>query len=79
MKTRGGVDVQTHVFLTSALVAYEWSASRPGRFTPGDSILGSLWIGGWVGPRASQDDMEKGKFLIVLGIELRPLGRPARS
>jgi hypothetical protein len=35
MKTYGGVDVQIHIFLTSALVGGEWSASRPGRFTPG--------------------------------------------
>jgi hypothetical protein len=28
------VDVEIHVFLTSALVGGEWSASRPGRFTP---------------------------------------------
>jgi hypothetical protein len=34
MKKYGGVDVQIHVFLTSALVEDEWSASRPGRFTP---------------------------------------------
>jgi hypothetical protein len=27
--------VTTHVFLISALVGGEWSASRPGRFTPG--------------------------------------------
>jgi hypothetical protein len=35
MKKYGGVDVHTHVFLTSALVGDEWSPSRPGRFTPG--------------------------------------------
>jgi hypothetical protein len=35
MKTYGGVEVYVHVFLTSALVGGEWSASRPGRFTPG--------------------------------------------
>jgi hypothetical protein len=34
MKANGGVDVQIHIFLTSALVLGEWSASRPGRFTP---------------------------------------------
>jgi hypothetical protein len=34
MNACGGVDVQVHVFLTSALVGGEWSASRPGRFTP---------------------------------------------
>jgi hypothetical protein len=37
MKKYGGVDVQIHVFLTSALVGGEWSDSRPGRFTPGKS------------------------------------------
>jgi hypothetical protein len=34
MKAYGGVDAQIHIFLTSALVGGEWSASRPGRFTP---------------------------------------------
>jgi hypothetical protein len=35
--------------------------------------------GGWVGPRTGLDDVEKRKFLILPGLELRPLGRPARS
>jgi hypothetical protein len=35
MKEYGGVDVQIHIFLTSALDGGEWSAPRPGRFTPG--------------------------------------------
>jgi hypothetical protein len=34
MKAYVGVDVKIHIFLTSALVGGEWSASRPGRFTP---------------------------------------------
>jgi hypothetical protein len=34
MKTYGAVDVQIQIFLTSALVGGEWSASRLGRFTP---------------------------------------------
>jgi hypothetical protein len=34
MKTYGGADVQTHIFLTLALVGGEWSASRPSHFTP---------------------------------------------
>jgi hypothetical protein len=38
--------------LTSALDGGEWSASRPGRFTPRERALGTHWIGGWVGPRA---------------------------
>jgi hypothetical protein len=54
MKAYGGVDVYTRVFLTSALVGGEWSASRPGRFTPGTHC-----IEGWVGPRPGLDDMEK--------------------
>jgi hypothetical protein len=35
MKAYGGVDVQIHIFLTSALAGGEWLASCPGRFTPG--------------------------------------------
>jgi hypothetical protein len=34
MKAYGGVDVQTHVFLTSALVGVEWSALLPGKEPP---------------------------------------------
>jgi hypothetical protein len=33
------VDIEFHVFLTSALVGGEWSASRPGRFTAGENII----------------------------------------
>jgi hypothetical protein len=32
-----------------------------------------------MGPRAGLDDVEKRKFLILPGLELRPLGLPARS
>jgi hypothetical protein len=79
MKACGGVDVHIHVFLTSALVGGEWSASRPGRFTPGKKTPITHWTGGWVGPTTGLDDVEKRKFLTVPGLELRPLGRPARS
>jgi hypothetical protein len=78
MKTYERVDVQTHVFLTSALVAGEWSASRHGRFTAGERAPGTHWIGGWVGPRAGLDDMEKWKFFPSSRLKLRPLGLPAR-
>jgi hypothetical protein len=58
MKAYGGVDVKTHIFLTLTLVGREWSASCPGRFTPGERIPGTDWIGRWVDPRAGLDDME---------------------
>jgi hypothetical protein len=68
-----------YVSFTSALVGGEWSASRPGRFTPGERAPNTQWIGGWLGPRAGLDDVDKRKFLTLPGLELRPLGRPARS
>jgi hypothetical protein len=79
MKAYGGVDVCIHIILTSALAGGEWSASRPCRLTPGERVPGTHWIGGWVGPRAGLDDVEKRKFFTLPGLELRPLGRPARS
>jgi hypothetical protein len=74
MKAYGGVNVKIHIFLTSALVGCEWSASRPSRFTPD-----THWIGGWVNPRAGLNDVEKRKFLTLPGLELRPLDLEARS
>jgi hypothetical protein len=59
MKVYGGVDVYIHVFLTSALVGGKWSASLSCRFILGERTPGSLWIGGWVDPRASLDDVER--------------------
>jgi hypothetical protein len=59
MKMYEGVDVQTHVFLTLALVGGEWSPSRPCRFTSGERAHGTHWIGGWVGPRVGLDDVGK--------------------
>jgi hypothetical protein len=67
MKTYGGVNI----FLTSALVGSEWSASRPCRFIPGETGPGTQWIGDWVGTRASLDE--------ISGVELRALSRLARS
>jgi hypothetical protein len=74
MKAYGGV-----VPLTSALAGGEWSASRAGRFTPGERAPVSHWKGGWMGSRAGMDDEEKRNILFLPGLELRLRGRLARS
>jgi hypothetical protein len=79
MKAYEEVDIYIRIFLTSALAEGEWSATTHSRFTPGERASGTHWIGGWVHPRTGLDNMEKRRFLIVSGLELRPLGRPARS
>jgi hypothetical protein len=68
MKAYGGVDV--HIFLTSALVWGEWSASCPDRFSPVEGASGTHWIGDWVDPRAGLDDVEKKQFLTLQELEL---------
>jgi hypothetical protein len=73
------MDVFIYIFLTSALDGGEWSASLPGRFTPGERAHGTNLIGEWVGPRTDLDDVEKRKFLTLSGLEFRPLGRPTCS
>jgi hypothetical protein len=50
--------------LTSALDGGEWSASRPGRFTPRERATGTHWIGGWVGSRAGLDTLSNRKIPI---------------
>jgi hypothetical protein len=51
----------------------------PAASTPGKESPRTHFIGGWLGPRAGPDDVEKRKSLTQLGLELRPLGRPACS
>jgi hypothetical protein len=46
MKKYGGEEVETHAFLTSALVASKLSASHPGRFTPEEKVSGNQ-VGGF--------------------------------
>jgi hypothetical protein len=41
----------------------------------GELATGTYCIGGWVG--STLDDIEKGKYLTLLGLELGPLGRQA--
>jgi hypothetical protein len=71
MKTYGGVEIPPP-FLTSALDGCEWSASRPGRFTPREMAPGTQWIGGWMGPRAGLDTVKKRKILAPAGNRTNP-------
>jgi hypothetical protein len=70
MKEYGVLDVQIHIFLTLALVGGEWSASRLCHFTPREKAPGTNQIRGWVGPIAGLDNVEKRKFLNLMGLEL---------
>jgi hypothetical protein len=58
MKAYGGMDIQVHIFLTSALVGGEWSASRSCDFTLGETAPGNHRIEGSMGPWAGLDDTE---------------------
>jgi hypothetical protein len=62
VKAYWGMEVWLHAFLTLALDGGEWSASRPGRFTPWGNASGTHWIGGWVGPKAGLDAVVKRKI-----------------
>jgi hypothetical protein len=59
-------------FFTSALVGGEWSPSRTVLLIPKERTTGTLWIGGWVGPRTGLDDVEKRQFLNLSGFKLDP-------
>jgi hypothetical protein len=78
MKAYGLMRVYIHIFLTSALVGGEWSASRPGLLNPGERAPYTSWIGGWLNPRAGLKELVKRKFLTLPGLELLSLSRPAR-
>jgi hypothetical protein len=48
----GGVDVEIHILLTAAQAGGEWSASCPGRITPGERTPGTFGqeVGWTLGP-----------------------------
>jgi hypothetical protein len=71
METYGGVGIAPP-FLTSTLGRGELSASRPGRFNPGEVATDTYWIGSWMGPRTGLEAVEKRKFLPLPGLEHRP-------
>jgi hypothetical protein len=76
MKPYWGVDIYIHIFLTSALVGVDWSASRPDRCTSWKATAGTHWMECWVGTRIGLNDVEKRIFLTLPGLELQLLGRP---
>jgi hypothetical protein len=80
MKAYMGVDVYIHIFLTSALAGGEWSASRPGSFTPRkEPPVPIVQEVGWT-PEPVWTTWKRGKKILTLpGLELRPLCRSARS
>jgi hypothetical protein len=39
-----------------------------GHFTPRERTAITQWIGGWVSPIASPDDVERRQFLIIVGL-----------
>jgi hypothetical protein len=77
MKTYGGVEVYLHEFRTSAQNGSKWSASRSGRFTPGERAHGIHWIGRWVGPRGGLDAVAKRRNPIIATVgNLTPVVQP---
>jgi hypothetical protein len=55
-------------FLTSAVGGGEWSASRLGRFTPGERAPAIHLLESWVGLEAGLEVLEKRKMLLLSGI-----------
>jgi hypothetical protein len=59
MKAYWGVDVYFQKFLTSAIDGGDWSALRPGRFTPREKAPRTHWLEGWLGQSRSVPGGEK--------------------
>jgi hypothetical protein len=48
-------------------------------FIPWESASATDWLGGWVKRKDGLDTVKKRKFLTLLGLEHRPLRRPAHN
>jgi hypothetical protein len=71
------VDLERHVFLTSALDGGEWSASRPGRFTRGEKSTPYSLDRRPDGPQSqSWRGGEEKSFIIVSTGNLTPVVQP---
>jgi hypothetical protein len=51
-----------------------WSASRPDCFTTRETAPDTIWVGGWMGPRAVLRGGEEENTLPLPGIEIRSSG-----
>jgi hypothetical protein len=58
MNTYGGVDVEIHVFLISAWLEVSGQLQGTAALLPAKESPSTNCIGGWMGPRASLDDMK---------------------
>jgi hypothetical protein len=69
MKTYGVVDVEIHVFLTSAVVRSEWSASWPYRFNHGGTPPPPVSMDRKLrGPQSQSGRCEEEKILELIGL-----------
>jgi hypothetical protein len=68
IKFGGSGDIALPLLIT-VLGGGEWSASRPGIFTPGEKAPCTHWIGGWIDPRIGLNNVIKRKNLALPGIE----------
>jgi hypothetical protein len=55
-----------HTFFTSILDEGEWSASRLGRFNPGERTPGTHLIGSWVVPSVVLDAVANSRKCIIV-------------
>jgi hypothetical protein len=67
------------IFLTSSQDGGEWSASRPGRFTPRGKSARYQFNRRLGGTQSQSGRRGEEKLLTLPGLELRTLGRPARG
>jgi hypothetical protein len=75
MKAYGGMHVYIHVFL---ILKVSGRLHTPAALPPKKDSHYPL-DKCWVGPRTGVENVEQRQFLILPGLELRPLCRPAHS
>jgi hypothetical protein len=76
MTTFGGVDIYIEVFVTSAQVGAEWSASHLRCFTTREAVSDTHSMV-QVGLRAGLNAVEQRKFFNLSELKLRSFGHPA--